>query len=143
MPKLKLGAVVYGLAAIGLGVSAVAVHRGWGTYSGAHGWPVGATVAVDALAALVLAIGALTRRGLIADDGPWILRRGWLVLVGLTGAGALVAFLSNQDISPWPIGPAPFLPHFVRRMQERYYAGVAEAEVELRAGRDGGRAPGS
>lgn len=144
MPKLKLGAAVYAFVAIGLATSAVAVLLRWGAYAGVHGWPQWATAAVDTLSALLFAVGAVTRRGLIADDGPWISRNGWFVLVGLTAAGAVVAFLSNQDISPWPTGPAVFLPHFVRRMQERYYDGVAEAEREIeavRAGELGGERP--
>ncbi|WP_433166258.1 hypothetical protein [Kribbella sp. CA-247076] len=138
MPKLKLGAVVYALAAVALALSAVAVHLRWSAYADVQGWPVGATVAVDALAAAVLAIGAATRRGLVADAGPWICRNGWLVLGGLTVAGALVAVLSNQDMTPFPIGPVVLLPHFVRRLQESYYQGVAEGEAEVRAGRGGG-----
>jgi hypothetical protein len=136
MPKLKLGAAVYVFAAIGLATSAVAVFRGWGAYSGVHGWPVALIAGVDSLSALMLAIGAVTRRGLIADDGPWICRNGWLVLVGLTVAGALVV-LSDQDISPFLTGPAVFVPHFVRKLQENYYAGVADAEREIEAVRAG------
>jgi hypothetical protein len=137
MPKLKLGAAVYAFAAIGLAASAVAVVRGWGAYSDVHGWPVAATAVVDALSALLLAIGAVTRRGLIADDGPWICRNGWLVLAGLTAAGMIVSLLSDQGLSPLPNGPAVFLPHFVRKLQEHYYAGVAEAEREIEAVRAG------
>jgi hypothetical protein len=137
VPKLKLGAAFYGLIAIGLAVSVVGVLRHWGSYAGVHGWPIAATAVLDGLAALLFAIGAVTRRGLLADDGPWICRKGWLVLVGLTAAGALVAFLSDQGITPWPTGPAVFVPHFVRRMQEKYYEGVAEAEREIEAVRAG------
>jgi hypothetical protein len=141
VPKLKLGAAVYAVIAILLAVSVVGVLRGWGSYADVHGWPIGATAMLDALAALLFAIGAVTRRGLLADDGPWICRSGWLVLVGLTVAGAIVAFLS--DTAPlWPMGPAVFVPHFVRKMQESYHAGVAEAEVEIRAARGEEPRPG-
>lgn len=142
MPKLKLGAAFYALVAIGLASSAVGVVQGWGAYAGVHGWPVPATATVDALSAVMLAIGAVTRRGLIADDGPWICRNGWLVLAGLTAVGMIVPLLSDQGLSPFPIGPAALLPHFVRRLQENYYAGVEEAEVEIRAGRDEVPPPG-
>jgi hypothetical protein len=142
VPKLKLGAAFYALIAIGLAVSAVAVLQRWGAYAGVHGWPIAATAVLDALAALLFAIGAVTRRGLLADDGPWICRNGWLVLVGLTAAGVLVAFASDQGITPWPTGPAVFVPHFVRRLQEKYQEGRSEAEVELRVGRGGGFRPG-
>ncbi|MFI7064640.1 hypothetical protein ACIBL3_26855 [Kribbella sp. NPDC050124] len=143
MPKLKLGALVYAFVAICLGLSSVAVLQHWGAYGGVHGWPIPATAVVDALSALLLAVGAVTRWGIIADDGPWICRNGWLVLGGLTVAGIVVAALSGQDMPIWPTGPAVFLPHFVRRLQEKYYEGIAEAELEITAGRDGGRSPGS
>jgi hypothetical protein len=137
VPKLKLGAAFYGLIAIGLAFSVVAVLQHWDSYADVHGWPLAATAVLYALAALLFAIGAVTRRGLLADDGPWICRNGWLVLVGLTAVGAIVAFLSDQGLSPWPTGPAVFVPHFVRRMQEKYYDGVAEAEREIAAVRTG------
>jgi hypothetical protein len=140
VPKLKLGAAIYGLSAIGLLVSAVMILQQVGVYAGVHGWPLVATAVVVALSGLLFAVGAVTRRGLIVDDGPGICRNGWLVLVGLTAAGAINAFLADQEMSPWPTGPAVFLPHFIRRMQESYYDGVAEAEVELRAA---GRGEGS
>jgi hypothetical protein len=133
VPKLKLGAVVYALLAIGLVASAVLVLRHVGPYAGVQGWPLAATARVDALSGLLFAVGAVTRRGLIADDGPWICQNGWLLLAALTAVGSIVAFLSPQDIPMWPIGPAVFVPHFVRRMQESYYDGIAEAEREIRA----------
>lgn len=142
MPKLKLGAAVYALVATGLAVSAVAVLLHWGTYAEVRGWPIPATAVVDALSALLLAVGAVTRRGLVADDGPWICRNGWLVLGGLSVAGIVVAALSDQEMPIWPTGPAVFLPHFVRRMQEKYYDGVAEAELEIRAVRGEESPPG-
>jgi hypothetical protein len=92
----------------------------------------------------LLAIGAVTRRGLFvdSDDGPWICRNGWLLLAGLTAAGMIMALLSDQDISPFPIGPVVLLPHFVRKLQENYYAGIEEADVEIRAARDEVPPPG-
>ena len=142
MPKLKLGAAFYGLIAIGLVVSAVMILRQAGSYAGVHGWSLIATAVVVALTGLVLAVGAVTRRGLVADDGPWICRRGWLLVVGLTAAAAVIAFLSDQELTPFPMGPVLLLPHFVRRLQEKYYDGVAEAEVEIRAVRGEESPPG-
>jgi hypothetical protein len=138
VPKMRLGAVVYALLAIALAASAVLVFRHFGPYAGVHGWPLAATVIVDALSGLLFAIGAVTRRGLIADDGPWICRNGWLVLVAATAVGCIIAFLSAQELSPWPTGPAVFVPHWIRRMQESYYDGAAEAEREIAAVRAGG-----
>lgn len=146
MPKLKLGAVVYGLVAVGLAVGIVLALRHYGAYAEVHGAPLAATVVLLAATALLLAVGAVTRRGLVGDDGPWICRNGWLALVGLTIAGFIVALLSNQDVPMWPTGPAAFLPHFIRRQQESYYDGVADAEREIAAVKaepDGVRPPGS
>jgi len=141
VPKLRLGAAVYALVALALAVSAVLVLRHTGPYAEVHGWPLVATSVVDALSALLFAVGAVTRRGLIADNGPWICRNGWLVLAGVTVAGAIIAFLADQEMTPWPTGPAIFLPHFIRRMQESYYQGVAEAEVEISPARGEGSPP--
>ena len=143
MPKLKLGAVIYGLLAVVWAVGIVLVLRHHGPYAEVHGAPLAATVVLLAATALLLAVGAVSRRGLIADDGPWICRNGWMALVGLTVAGWIVAFLSNQDVPMWPTGPTPFLPHFIRRQQESYYEGRAEAERELTAEPDEVRPPGS
>ena len=143
MPKLKLGAVVYGIVAVVWAVGIVLTLRHYGPYADVQGAPIAATVVVLAATALLLAVGAVTRRGLIADDGPWICRNGWMVLFGLTAAGWVVAFLSKQDVPMWPTGPTAFLPHFIRRLQESYYEGVAEAERELTAAPDEVRGPGS
>jgi hypothetical protein len=134
VPKLKLGAAVYALIAIGLGIFVVLVLRHVGPYAEVHGWPIGATVVVDGLASLLFAVGAVTRRGLNADDGPRICQNGWLLLVALTAAGCMIAFVGGEDVPLWPMGPAVFLPRFIRRMQESYYDGVAEAEREIMAG---------
>ncbi len=145
MPELKLGAAVYAVVAVLLAVSAVMVLRRVGPYGEARGWPIAATAVVDALSALLLAVGAVTRRGLVGDDGPWICRNGWLLLAGLTVAGAVVASLSDPAIPFWPTGPAVFLPHFIRRLQESYYDGRSEGEreLEIRAGvRGEGLPPG-
>ncbi|GAB2683839.1 hypothetical protein [Kribbella swartbergensis] len=63
MPKLKLGAACYAVIAVFLAVSVVGVLRGWGSYADVHGWPIVATAVLDALAAVLFAIGAVTRRG--------------------------------------------------------------------------------
>lgn len=146
MPKLKLGAVIYGLLAVVWAVGSVLVLRHYGPYAEVDGAPLAATVVLLAATALLLAVGAVTRRGLVTNDGPWICRHGWLGLVGLTVAAWIVAFLSNQDVPMWPIGPTALLPHWVRRQQESYYEGVADAEREIAAVRaepDEARPPGS
>ena len=146
MPRLKLGAVVYGLVAIGLFVEIVPILRHYGPYAAVHGGPLAATVVVVAASGLLFAVGAVTRRGLIADDGPWICRNGWVVLIALTAVACIVTFVSDQDVPAWPTGPAVFLPHFIRRLQESYHDGVAEGEREIeavRAAPDEGRPPGS
>lgn len=131
MPKMKLGAAFYALIAVVLLVSAVLVLHNVGQYAELHGWPLIATAVVDGLAGLVFAVGAVTRRGLVADDGPWVCRNGWLIVVALTVTGILVTFLSDAPVSPFPMGPAVFVPHWVRRLQEKYYEGRDEAEREL------------
>ncbi|HEY3511069.1 hypothetical protein [Kribbella sp. NPDC051137] len=130
MPKLKLGAALYGLAAIATTVTVVLMLVRQGPWADVHGWVFGALVAVVALSAVFLAVGAVTRRGLIADDGPWICRHGWAVLVGVTVLGFVLTLLTDADI-PWlPTSPAVFIPHWIRRLQEKYWEGRVEAEVQ-------------
>lgn len=144
MPKLKLGAVTYGLVAIALFAGLVPMLRHYGPYTDVQGGPLIATAIVVAASGALFAIGAATRRGLISDDGPWICRNGWIVLAALTGVVPLaISLLGGQDTPLWPTGPALFLPHFIRRLQESYYDGVAEAERELTAVPDAGSAPRS
>ncbi|WP_327640271.1 hypothetical protein OHB24_18405 [Kribbella sp. NBC_00482] len=135
---MKLGAAVYAFLAIGLLVSGVLTLRQYGPYADVHGWPLMATAVVDALAGLVFGAGAVTRRGLAADEGPWICRKGWLVVVALTIAGFLTAAVSGFDMSPLPIGPVVLYPHWVKRLQEKYYEGREEAERELSPEEPGG-----
>lgn len=97
-----------------------------GPWQESHGWPYGATVVVLALTAGLLFVGAATRWGLISDDGPWICQHGWLVLIGLTVVALGLSFLEDGG-QAWPVGPAVFVPHFVRRLQESYYEGRASA----------------
>lgn len=131
MPKMKLGAAVYALLALGSLVSAVLTLRHFGPYAGKHGWPLITSAAVMALTGLAFGAGAATRRGLAADEGPWICRQGWLVVLGLTVVGFVTSVASGWDVSPLPNGPAVFVPHWIKRLQENYYEGRAEAEREL------------
>jgi hypothetical protein len=143
VPKLKLGAVVYGLVAIALFAGIVLMLRNVGPYADVRGGPRIATVIVVGASGVLLAIGAVTRRGLVSDDGPWICRNGWILLAGVTCGALVVAAVSSQDVNPFPTGPAVFLPHFIRRLQESYYDGVAEAEQALTATPDGESQPRS
>jgi hypothetical protein len=79
----------------------------------------------------------------VSSDGPWIFRQGWIVLAGLTVANLVVDLLASGNQAPvaWVTGPAVFLPHFVRRLEESYYDGVAEAELEIKAGARGEERP--
>jgi hypothetical protein len=134
MPKLKTGAVVYGLAAVALLASAVAILQQRGAYAEVSGWPLTASAVGFGLTGFLFAVGAVTRRGLAADDGPWICQNGWLLVIALTAALFAVAVLSDQEAVPiLPTGPAVFLPRWIRRMQESYYEGVADAEREIAA----------
>jgi hypothetical protein len=130
MPKMKLGAAIYGLAAIGTTVTVVFMLVRHGAWADVHGWVFGGLVAVVAASAVLLAIGAVTRRGLIADDGPWICRHGWAVLIGLTVVCFGLTLLTDADIPFIQTSPAIFIPHWIRRLQEKYWEGRVEAEVQ-------------
>ncbi|WP_165949528.1 hypothetical protein, partial [Kribbella turkmenica] len=140
----KWGTVAYVLVAAVIAVQAVLLLQG--KKADVHGWVLWSLLAVVLLSGVLIAAGALSRRGLIAEDGPWIFRYGWIVLVGLTVVNVVVDLvasgISGGSVA-WATGPAVFLPHFVRRLEESYYDGVAEAEEELRAARGGGFPPGS
>ena len=70
---MKLGAAFYALVAAGWLVSAgVLIVRPFGAYADAERWFQLATAVVFALNGLLFATGAVTRRGLVADGGPWI-----------------------------------------------------------------------
>lgn len=132
MPKLKLGAAVYALLAIGWLVSAGAVFRGYGSYAVADRWYQLAISAVYLLTGVLFGIGAVTRRGLLSDDGPRICRQGWILGVALAGAGLVVSFMGEADWgAPYPTIPALFMPPWIKRLQEKYYEGIEEAEREL------------
>lgn len=131
---MKVGAAVYALVTVVLAVEIVLIARNYGSFADVQGAGEVTTEVVAAASALLFAIGAITRRGLIADDGPWICRNGWIVLIGVTVAGGVIGLLSGLDLGPaWPTGPAVFLPHLIRRLHESYYDGVAEAERALTA----------
>jgi hypothetical protein len=131
MPKLKLGALVYALVAAGTIVQVVLMLLRHGVWADVHGWVYVGLVAVVALSAALLVVGMVSRRGLIASDGPWICQNGWLVLIGLAAAGFGLTLLTDAAVDWLPTAPAVFVPHWVRRLQENYHAGRAEGEREL------------
>lgn len=135
MPKLKLGAVVYALVAAASLVSAGSVFHGAGAYADADHWYRTVVAIVLALTGALFAVGAVTRRGLISDDGPRICRDGWIVVIALACCAFVVTFLDDQggSVPPFPNLAAAFVPHWVRRLQESYYEGRDEAERELKS----------
>jgi hypothetical protein len=143
MPKLKLGAAFYALVAGGWLVSAVLTLRGYGSYANAEQWYRVAIATVFALTGVMFGIGAVTRRGLVSRDGPRICRDGWIVVAALVAVAFVVSLLGEPDWgTPFPNAVAAFIPHWVRRLQEKYYEGVREAERELSPAEPGeGRLP--
>jgi hypothetical protein len=131
MPKLKLGAAFYGLIAVGWFVSAVITFRGYGAYSGADDWYLIAMGTVFLLTGVMFAIGAVTRRGLLSDDGPRICRNGGIVVLALVCAAFVIYLLGDDWGTPFPNAVSIFIPPFVKRLQEKYYEGRDEAEREL------------
>ncbi|MGW6282511.1 hypothetical protein [Kribbella sp. NPDC055071] len=132
------GTAAYALVVGVLGVQGVMIVRRNGQFADVSGWGVGCLLAIVVLSAALIAAGAVTRRGLVARGGPWIFRNGWRVLVGLTAANLLVSLLPSGAGVAWVAGPAVFLPHFVRKLEDAYYDGVAEAEQQLMAAKPGG-----
>lgn len=131
MPKLKLGAAFYGLIAVGWIVSAVVTFRGYGSYASADQWYLIAMGIVFLLTGVIFGIGAVTRRGLMSDDGPRICRQGWIVVLALVCAAFVVYLLGDDWGTPFPNAVAVFIPPMVKRLQEKYYEGRDEAEREL------------
>src|SRR2546423_1599699 len=132
MPKMKLGAAAYALAAALSFLAAVGVYRGYGSYADAERWYLNAISVVFLLTGVMFGVGAVTRRGLLSDDGPRICRQGWIVVVALAGMGFVVAFIGDPDWgSPFPTLPSVFVPPWIKRLQEKYYEGVEEAERAL------------
>jgi hypothetical protein len=129
---MKLGAAFYALVAAGWLVSAgVLIVRPFGAYADAERWFQLATAVVFALNGLLFATGAVTRRGLVADGGPWICRNGGILVAGLVVVMFVLSLLTDADgVSPFPTATAVFIPHWVKRLQEKYYEGVAEAVSE-------------
>jgi hypothetical protein len=133
------GVAAYGLIALSLVVEAVLMVRHSGPFAELQGWGLAALLVIVVLACLLVTAGAVTRRGLLAADGPWIYQNGWGVLIGLTAVNLVLVMLwpegqpDQAGLTPWATGYAIFLPHFVRRMEEAYYDGVAEAEREIAA----------
>ncbi|MGZ0148445.1 hypothetical protein ACXJJ3_15340 [Kribbella sp. WER1] len=134
MPKLKLGAAVYALIALASLAAAWTALRGHGSYAGADRPFLISMAIVFLLTGVLFGIGAVTRRGLLADDGPWICRTGWILVAGLMVASCALSFLFDTgDSSPMPPFVVAFVPAWIKRLQEKYYEGVAEAERELSA----------
>ncbi|GAA3125548.1 hypothetical protein JOF29_006333 [Kribbella aluminosa] len=142
MPKLKLGAALYALLALVELVSAVLVYAAHGDYAQGEPWFLVVVASMLALIGVLLGVGAVTRRGLVADDGPWICRKGWIVVIGLTAATFAALMLSDTGtIRTFPNPAIVFLPNFVKRLQEKYYEGVEEAEREINAAEPDGERP--
>jgi peptidoglycan/LPS O-acetylase OafA/YrhL len=131
MPKMKLGAAFYAVIAVGWVVSAIATYRGYAAYRDADEWFLIAMGTVFLLTGVLFGIGAVTRRGLMSDDGPRICRSGWQVVIVLVCAGFVVYLLGDDWGTPFPNGVAAFIPGFVQRLQDKYYEGRQEAEREL------------
>ncbi|MER7244186.1 hypothetical protein [Kribbella sp. NPDC000426] len=132
MPKMKLGAAVYALVAVGWLASAVVlVVRPFGAYADAERWFQIATAIVFALNGVLFAVGAVTRRGLAGRTGPWICRNGWVLVAGLVVVMFVLSLLTDAEgISPFPTATGLFIPHWVNRLKEKYDEGVAEAVRE-------------
>lgn len=128
---MKLGAAAYALFAILQIGAAILILLGFGPYAGGERWFLLVTAAVFGFSGVIYAVGAATRRGLAAEDGPWVCRRGWLVVIGLVAVGSVAAIMSDSEGSPFPNLLAVFIPHWVKRLQEKYYEGRQEAEREL------------
>ncbi|NUR97019.1 MAG: hypothetical protein HOV67_17400 [Kribbellaceae bacterium] len=143
MPKMKLGAAAYALLAVGWLVSAVLTLRGYGSYAAADQWYRNAVAAVFLLTGVLFGVGAVTRRGLVSDVGPRICRQGWIVLIGLVAVAFVVSLLGESEWGmPFPTITALFIPPWIKRMQQKYYEGVEEAERELNPeGPAGGQSP--
>ncbi|TCC35523.1 hypothetical protein [Kribbella speibonae] len=130
MPKLKLGAAFYGLIAVGAVVAAVLILRGDSRYAGADRWYLIARATLLLLIGVMFAVGAVTRRGLMSDEGPRICRQGWVVLVVLVCA-EFVVYAVGGEWGTFPSIVTVLIPPMVKRLQEKYYEGRDEAEREL------------
>ncbi|TCC27610.1 hypothetical protein [Kribbella speibonae] len=130
MPKLKLGAAFYGLIAVGAVVAAVLILRGDSRYAGADRWYLIVRATLLLLIGVMFAVGAVTRRGLMSDEGPRICRQGWVVLVVLVCA-EFVVYAVGGEWGTFPSIVTVLIPPMVKRLQEKYYEGRDEAEREL------------
>jgi hypothetical protein len=87
-----------------------------------------ALVVVTAVAALLYLIAVLMRQPLVEGDGPWFITMGWAILIVLTALAFVISMLSSgPDEATWVVGPAVFVPFWVRRLEESYREGVDEA----------------
>ncbi|MEV0795882.1 hypothetical protein [Kribbella sp. NPDC050459] len=130
MPKMKLGAAFYALFAVGGVGAAVMILRGDSRFAGADQWYLIARATVFALIGVMFGIGAITRRGLMSDQGPRICREGWIVVIALVVA-EFVVYAVGQEWGTFPSIVTALIPPWVKRMQEKYYEGRDEAEREL------------
>lgn len=128
---MKLGAAFYAVLAVGAVVSGVLVFRGYGAYADADRWYLIARGTVFLLIGVLFGIGAVTRRGLMSDDGPRICRSGWIVVIALVCAEFVVYALGDDGWGNFPSIVSAFIPPFVKRLQGKYYEGRDEAEREL------------
>ncbi|TCC39812.1 hypothetical protein [Kribbella sindirgiensis] len=127
---MKLGAAFYGLIAVGAVVAAVLILRGDSRYTGADRWYLIVRAVLFLLIGVMFAVGAVTRRGLMSDEGPRICRRGWVVLLALVGA-EFVVYAVGGEWGTFPSIATVLFPPWIKRAQEKYYEGRDEAEREL------------
>jgi hypothetical protein len=132
------GALIYLGVAVVMAIQVVRMIRNDGYWTSGPTWAAACLVASIALTGLYFGVAAVARRPLVGGDGPWLLRYGWLVVIGL----ALLSFLASmalpdQAYKVFPNGPALFVPLWIRQLEESYREGVKEARQEARIQREG------
>ena len=130
MPKLKLGAVFYAVLAVGAVAAAALILRGDGRYAGADQWYLLVRATLFLLIGVMFGIGAVTRRGLMSDDGPRICRSGWIVVIALVGT-EFVVYVVGGEWGTFPSIVTALIPPWFQRLHVNYYEGRDEAEREL------------
>ncbi|MDX6246849.1 MAG: hypothetical protein QOF10_209 [Kribbellaceae bacterium] len=131
------GALAYGVVAASVGVESVRMIRHDAYWTDGRVWAAFCLVATVILTALLTAVAAISRLPLIADDGPWLSRNGWMVVIGLTVCSFLaLRGVADQESAVYLTGPAVFLPFWVRRLEESYREGVEEARQAARVARE-------
>jgi hypothetical protein len=127
------GVLVYAGTALTLVVQAVRLVMMDGIWGDGIAFAPAGLVAVAAASALLFGVGAVIRRPLIADDGPWISTMGWAVLIALGAVCFVLSMLSTSPASEgaiWVTVPAVFVPFWVRKLEESYREGVEEGRRE-------------